>query len=383
MKSILVNNRNGQVIICVIEDEKIYEKYVFSSSLNCSLGNIYACKVEKVMDGMQAAFVDIGEEKKAFISLKDALPKVDVTIEKYDENVKMSGILKEGQTILAQVKKAGINEKGARISTHITLPGKYVVLMPRTNIITVSQKIEFETEKNRLKEIVKEILPKDFGVIIRTEAEGVRLEEIEEDIKDLLQKWNEILKKYESAENAEILYSEYDVMDFLTREIIDKKTNKIYINDAEIYENIKNKISPLSLEFYENEDLFEKFGLISEYTKIDDKKVWLKCGGYIVIDKAEALTAIDVNSGKYTGKEDLETTTYKVNVEAATEIMRQLRLKNISGIIVIDFIDMKKEEHREKILERLKEEAKKDRSKVLIYEFTKLNLVEITRKKVM
>ena len=381
MKSVLVNKKGEQLIVCVLEDEKIAERYIFTEYTNSILGNIYACRVDKIIDGMQAAFVDIGTEKRAFISVKDALPKIDVVTEKQLQNDKMSFVLKEGQPLLVQVKKEPTDEKGARISTHITLPGKYIVLMPETNIITISQKIENESEKQRLKEIVKSNLEKNYGAIVRTEAENIDVELIKEDIVALFKLWQEIKNQYEKDDSVRLIYSGYEIIDFIMRELVDKNTNKLYINDKTMFEKIRDNLTKLDAEFYE-EDLLEKFGLLTEYSRIEDRKVWLKCGGQIVIDKTEALTAIDINSGKYTGKEDLETTIFKVNSEAAIEIMRQLRIKDIGGIIVIDFIDMKSEEHKEKILDILRKEAKKDRSRVSIHEFTKLNLVEMTRKKV-
>lgn len=380
-KSILINREDAQVVIYVLENEKIVEQYVFLNSMTNLLGNIYACKVEEVIDGMQAAFVDIGVEKKAFISLKDAMPKIDETTEKYDDSKKISDVLKHGDIILAQVKKEPIKEKGARISTHITLPGKYVVIMPNTNIITASQKIESQNEKERLKKIAKEVLPLNIGAIIRTDAENIDGELIKNDINEVIKLWTSIENKYKSTKNVSKLYSGYEMLDFVFRDILDQNTLNVYTNDSEIYEEIVKKYYPM-VELCENENLIEKFGLVTECSKVHDKKVWLKCGGQIIIDKTEALTAIDVNSGKFTGKEALETTAFKVNVEAAVEIMKQLRLKDIGGIIIIDFIDMVNQEHKEKILDIMKNEAKKDRSKVKVYEFTNLNLVEVARKKV-
>lgn len=380
-KSILINREDAQVVIYVLENEKIVEQYVFLDSMTNLLGNIYACKVEEVIDGMQAAFVDIGVEKKAFISLKDAMPKIDETTEKYDDSKKISDVLKHGDIILAQVKKEPIKEKGARISTHITLPGKYVVIMPNTNIITVSQKIESQSEKERLKKIAKKVLPLNIGAIIRTDAENINEELIKNDINEVIKLWTSIENKYKSAKNVSKLYSGYEMLDFVFRDILDQNTLKVYTNDSDIYEEIVKKYYS-TVELCENENLIEKFGLVTEYSKVYDKKVWLKCGGQIIIDKTEALTAIDVNSGKFTGKEALETTVFKVNAEAAVEIMKQLRLKDIGGIIIIDFIDMENQEHKEKILDIMKNEAKKDRSKVKVYEFTNLNLVEVARKKV-
>ncbi len=382
MKSVLINEREGQTIVCVLDNGKIVERYIFKQDEEKLSGNIYLGKVEEVVDGMQAAFVDIGLDKKAFISLKDAMPKIDIIKESYVEDKKISDVLKNGQSLLVQIKKESSKEKGARISTHITLSGKYIVLMPDTNIITISQKIEDENEKIRLKELIKRILPENFGAIIRTEAIYMNDNLIKNDIENILNVWFDIKNEYQKDSKVRKIYSGYEIVDFVLKDLMDRNTNKVYVNSKNIYKQFVDK-NINNIEIYETQDLLEKFGLITEYSKIDDRKIWLKCGGQIVIDKTEALTAIDVNSQKFTGKADLESTVFRVNQEAAIEIMKQLRLKNIGGMILIDFIDMKNEIHKSEILETLKLEARKDRSKVNIYDFTKLNLVELTRKKLV
>lgn len=379
MQEVIINKVNKDIAIYVLEDNSLCEMYVKNADKEGILGNIYIGNVVDIVDGMQAAFVNIGLEKKAFISLKDAMKKVDVTKELLDTNIKMSEVLKHDQKLLVQVKKEPSGEKGARVSTHITLPGNYIVIMPDTDIVTVSQKIENEEEIKRLKKIVKDVLPESFGAIVRTDAEHVEDKLIKQDVENLLELWTKILKN--KANDVSIVYNDYDMVAKTLRDIVNKNTTTIYVNDKEIFNRVSEKVPNIECKFYENVDLVSKLGLETEVSKANERKIWLKHGGQIVIDKTEALTAIDVNSSKYTGFKDLETTTLSVNLEAAVEIMKQIRLKDIGGIIVIDYIDMKEKEHQEQIIEIMKKEAKKDRSRVDIREFTELNLVELTRKK--
>ena len=379
-QNVIINKINNKISVYVLENGKLVEMYCQSNEKESAMGNIYNGQVTDVINGMQAAFVDIGKERNAFISVKDAMKKVDTTKEELNTDIKMSNVLKTGQKILVQVKKDAVENKGARVSTHITLPGKYVIIMPNTDIITISQKIDDEEEIIRLKRIVKENLPDNFGAIIRTDAESIGENEIVNDINATIKKWNEIYEKSEK-DFVGILYDDYDIVSRAIRDIINKSTQKVYTNDADIYSEVVEKIEENICILDEDADLCEKFDLKPEIDKIRNKRIYLNCGGYIVIDKTEALTAIDVNSGKYTGNIDLENTTLKVNTEAAIEIMRQMRLRDVGGIIIIDFIDMHNEEHKSVILDAMKKEARKDRSKVDIKDFTKLNLVEMTRKK--
>lgn len=380
---IILNKKGKKIDICVLENNVICEKYLHETDNQSILGNIYAGVVKNVVDGMQAAFLDIGKEKNAFLPVKDAMPKIDV-LKAGGQTIfpPISEALTVGQKILVQVRKEPVSEKGARVSTHITFPGNYVVLMPKTDIITVSQKISSDTRKKELKELVKKIIPNDFGIIVRTDAEEATEEELEEDIKNLLTNWNDILSKFEKSQGNELLYNDHNITYKVLRDLVNRKTEKIYCNSNDIYKELKKNAFPnLEIEYIQKENLYEELGLETEVINAEKRKLWLKCGGYIAIDKTEALTAIDVNSGKYTGKNDLEETTFKVNEQAAFEIMKQLRLKDIGGIIIIDYIDMQSEEDQHKILEIMKKEALKDRSKIDIKEFTKLNLVEMTRKK--
>lgn len=385
MSELIINKEKSEkaVKIAIIENGKISEMCVQNGENDSTIGNVYVGIVENVVDGMQAAFVNIGIEKNAFLSVKDALPKVDVAKEELNIDKKMSEILKVGDKLLVQVRKEPSDKKGARVSTHITLPGNYIVLMPETKIITVSQKIEPAQEIERLKKVAKETLPENFGVIIRTDAENVDEETIKNDINEVLEKWYAIKKESEAKEREGIVYNDHDIVQKVLRDMVNKHTEKIFVNDVEIYENLKSvptkKVD--SIEFVDASSIFEKFGLVTELENVENRKPWLKCGGYIVIDKTEALTAIDVNSGKYTGSNNLEQTALSVNIEAAIEIMRQLRLKDIGGIIIIDYIDLENKNDQGKVIETMKKEALKDRSRIDIKGYTKLNLVELTRKK--
>lgn len=385
MSELIVNKNGTEVNICILEDNVVCELYTLEAEQKNIMGNIYMGKVRNVVDGMQAAFIDIGKEKNAFISVKDALPKVDVVKEEQVITSKISEVLKVGESVLVQVKKAPTVDKGARVSTHITIPGNYVVLMPNTNIITISQKIESEKEKDRLVEIVKKNIPSNCGAIVRTDADGISDERLIGDIKHLVELWNNIKAKAEKCEETELLYNEHELISKITRELINQKLTNIYVNDEEMYEELrqslenKNLLDTTAIELV-NEDIIEKFGLSTQILEAAYRKIWLKCGGYIIIDKTEALTAIDVNSGKYIGNSNLEETALEVNEEAAREIMRQIRLKDIGGIIIIDYIDLLKKENQEKIIQIMQEEVKKDRSKIDIKGYTELNLVELTRK---
>ncbi|MBQ8299434.1 MAG: Rne/Rng family ribonuclease [Clostridia bacterium] len=386
MSELIVNQKKDKVEVCVVEENSICELYIYGEEKENIMGNIYLGKVRNVVDGMQAAFIDIGIEKNAFISVKDAIPKVDVTKEEQIIDFKISKVLSPEDNLIVQVKKTPTQMKGARVSTHITLPGNYLVLMPNIGIVTVSQKISTEKEKDRLVKIVEKFLPDNYGVIVRTDAEGVSEEVLKDDLNKLIEQWEQILKKSNEINKVSLLYDEHELVSKIGRELINQKLEKIYVNDKNIYHQIKEYIAgksenlAISIEFMEVEDIIDEFGLTSELLDANSRKIWLKNGGYIVIDKTEALTAIDVNSGKYLGNSNLEQTALEVNSEAAKEIMKQIRLKDIGGIIVIDYIDLAQKENQQKIIEIMKNETSKDRSKIDIKGYTELNLVELTRK---
>ena len=328
---------------------------------------------------MQAAFIDIGTEKNSFIHAKDIIPQIDEKKEKKVEP-KIKDVIKAKEKILVQIQKDSNEKKGARISTHIKLTGKYIILMPNTTIITISQKIENEKERERLINIVKNILPENMGAIIRTATENKNEDTIKQDINILLKQWEQIKKSFENSKNEpKLLYKGPSILEKILIDIPTEKINSIEINNHKEYKEIQEKTKEIKITLTE-EDLLKKYDIEKQIEKANQRKIWLNCGGFITIDPTEALVAIDVNSGKYTGKSSLEETTYKVNYEATIEIAKQIRLRDIGGIIIIDYIDMKKQENKDKIEKLLKEELKKDRAKTQVEGFTKLNLMEMTRK---
>ena len=394
MKEIIINNDavTNNKLILLLEDGNIIEKYEEKEKYKRLEGNIYVGKVENLFQGMQAAFVNIGAETNAFIHINDILPKVAITKENHlnkESNIKK--VIKVNKSILVQVKKDITDKKGARVTTHISLPTRFIVLMPNTNIITISQKIENIEEKKRLINILKNILPKNCGAIIRTSAENKSEEEISHDVLNILDVWNNIqkqAKQYMSNSSKiiqpKLIYTGYNVAQKMIIDLMDQKIDRIIVNEKNIYEMLKSILEKNNKNIeiiYENKDsLLDKYTISKQLEKLNNRKIWLKCGGFITIDKTEALTAIDVNSGKYTGNINLEETVYKVNVEAAKEIAKQIRLRDIGGIIIIDFINMQSEENKRKILEVMDKELKQDRSKTQIVGFSKLNLLEMTRK---
>ena len=391
MTEIIIQRQKEKAIITLIENGKLIEYYEENKNENIRKeGNIYIGIVKDIIKGMQAAFVDIGSEKNSFIHLKDVMRKIDETKEKIDDNIDITEILKPNMKILVQVKKDSTDQKGARVSTHINLPGKYIALMPNTDIITISQKIEDKKEQKRLIELVKENLSKGNGAVIRTSAEG-KGEEIIKDIKKVEEKWENIIKTSVDPELHEpkLLYESESLIEKMLLDLADEKIDKIIVNTQkdlkklEKYKKENKEYQNTKIELDKSKNILEKYDLEKQIEKMQNRKIWLKCGGFITIDKTEALTAMDVNTGKYTGTKNLEQTIYKVNEEATIEIAKQLRLRDIGGIIIIDYIDMKDEKNREKIEKLLKEEIKKDRSKVQIEGFTKLDLMELTRKHIV
>ncbi len=372
--------------IALVENGKLIEYYEEDSNLCRREGNIYIGIVKDVIKGMQAAFVDIGTEKNSFIHIKDILPKIDETKEKIDKYKMISEVTKPNQKLLVQIKKDSNEKKGARVSTHINLPSKYIVLMPNTDIVTVSQKIEDEKERQRLLKLVRENLEEGNGAIIRTASKG-KEKEIIEDIKRVENKWKKIIQtSIDPKDNkAKLLYKSEDITEKMLIDLTNNNIDKIIINNRKEAERVKKIINEdieyknIKIEIKEG-NIFEQYDLENQIEKSKNRKVWLKCGGFITIDKTEALTAIDVNTGKYTGNTNREQTIFKVNKEATIEIAKQLRLRDIGGIIIIDYIDMQEPKDKEKIEELLVEELKKDRSKTQVEGFTKLDLMEITRK---
>ena len=385
MIELIVNKNEDSKIIAAIENGKLVEIYEENeeSQKARSEGNIYLGIVKDIVPGMQAAFIDIGTEKNSFIHVKDVVPQVDEKVEKKAiPNIK--DVVKPKQKILVQIQKDSNDKKGARTSTHIKLTGKYVILMPNTNIVTISQKIADEKEKDRLLNIVRSKLPENTGAIIRTAAEKKAEKDLVQDLQQLINKWQKIKEKFESEENKpQLLYTSPCILEKLILDMPENKIDHIEVNDKAEYEQIKNMLENLqekNIKLELKQNLLEKYELEKQIEKSKQRKIWLSCGGFITIDATEALVAIDVNSGKFTGKNTLEDTVYKVNYEATIEIVKQLRLRDIGGIIIIDYIDMQKVENKEKIEKLLRETLKQDRAKTQVEGFTKLNLMELTRK---
>ena len=387
MLEILISREKEERKIALLENGKLLEYYVDEENSIRKEGNIYIGIVKDIVKGMQSAFVDIGTEKNSFIHLKDILDKIDESKENINPKIDISDIIKTGQKLLVQVKKDSNLQKGARISTHINLPSKYIALMPNTDIVTISQKITDSKEKERLVKLVKENLSKGNGAIIRTSAIG-KEQEIIEDIKNIEAKWEkiEISFKNDKGNKPKLIAKSENIVEKMLIDLPENSIQKITINNKKDYEKMlefkekKSDLKSTEIELIEDQDILDKYDIEKEIAKLENRKIWLKCGGFITIDKTEALTAIDVNTGKYTGTKNVEQTIYKVNEEATIEIAKQLRLRDIGGIIIIDYIDMKDEKNKEKIENLLKEKLKKDRTKTQVEGFTKLDLMEMTRK---
>lgn len=390
MLELLIIENQDEKNIAYLEDGVLKEYYKENKSKKRLEGNIYVGKVKDVLQGMQAAFIDIGEDKNAFLHIKDVLPKKsNVTGNKKEdiEKYKIKDYIKPNQSILVQVKKDSNNIKGARVSTNIQVPGKFVIILPENDFITVSQKIEDIEERKRLIDIVqKKKENMKMGIIIRTAANGRNEEEIKEDIENTLNEWKSIKENFEKTEGKvpRIIKENESILEKIILDIAYNGLEKIYVNTKKTEEQVENILKNMNIKTIkvklEEKDLEKKYDICEQIEKMKNRKVWLKCGGFITIDKTEALTAIDVNSGKFTGKENLEKTVLKVNKEATVEIAKQLRLRDIGGIIIIDYIDMEEEKSREEIKEILRQNLKLDRAKTQIMEFTKLNLLELTRK---
>ena len=391
MREIIIDNTDEKSIITLVENSIVTEKYEEDFNKKRIEGNIYLGKIQRVLPGLQAVFVDIGNNRNAFLHIKDIVPKVSNETGNKNENfedIDIKEYVKVGMPVIVQVKKDQIMQKGPRVSTHINMPGRFVVIMPGTKFITVSQKVENKEEINRLKEIVKKNLNKDLGIIIRTSAIGKNEKEIKEDMNEVIAKLEAVysnLEKLENEKNFEpkLLYTNNRVIDRLLVDMMDRGINKIIVNTEYMYNYIENILKKMKqhdfIKIELKNNVFDVYDIKKQLEKIENRKIWLKCGGFITIDKTEALTAIDVNTGTYIGKKDLNDTIFTVNKEATIEIAKQLKLRDIGGIIIIDYIDMN-EENRKKVLEIFKNCIKEDRSKVQIVGFTPLNLLELTRK---
>lgn len=398
-KEIVVNVTEEETRVALLEDQTLVELYIERSLSQRLVGNIYKGRVENVLPGMQAAFVDIGMEKNAFLYVEEALPARSPAEwnEGESENIRanmvhpranITDVVKEGQNLLVQITKEPIGTKGPRVTTHITLPGRYLVLMPTVDYVGISRRIESESERDRLREIADRIRPNSTGVIVRTVAEGMEEEELRHDMLFLSRLWKKIQNRAASGPIPNLVHKDLELVLRILRDLFTEDIDRLLIDSRLAYEKVLDLVEIIGpqlkhkIQLIEGADLFAQYNLDMETEKALRRKVWLKCGGYLVIDQMEALTAIDVNTGKYVGTHDLEETVLKTNLEAARELARQMRLRNLGGIIIVDFIDMIDEEHRQEVLRVLEEEVRKDKTKTNILGITQLGLVEMTRKKV-
>lgn len=388
-KEILVDANAFNIRVAVVEDGTPVELYVEQEGSERLVGNIYLGKVQNVLPGMQAAFIDIGLEKNAFLYAGDVFSPGDAydELDSIPETKKIGDMLKPGQSILVQVAKDPIGTKGARVTTHLTLAGRSLVLMPTVDYVGVSRRIEKEEERNRLRKIIKELKPKDVGIIVRTASAGRTKEAFQEEIESLQKLYQDIQTRAIKVKAPKLLHEEQSLLFRTVRDLLMKDVDRVFVNDIPTFEKIKEiadvmapKLKPRIL-YKDSEALFDRYDTESKIEKALSRKVWLKSGGYLIIDRAEALTVIDVNTGKFVGKDNLEKTITATNCEAAEEIALQLRLRDIGGIVIIDFIDMETEAHRQLVLQTLKNAMHDDHTRSHVFGFTHLGLVELTRKK--
>lgn len=389
-KEILVNVDTRETRVAVIESGKLVELYVEREER--VVGSIYKCKVVNVLAGMDAAFVDIGLERNAFLYVADVLPEMDdefPAARKDTQKIrKIKDVLKPGQELLVQVVKGPRGTKGARVSTRISLPGRYLVLMPDSDNVGISRKIESEAERDRLRKIAENVRPLGFGIIVRTEAEGRSETELRNDLEFLLRMWSQVQEKSHKVAAPGLVHQDLSLIYKTIRDIFGSDVTKMIIDSPVDYEKaieLVDLISPRMrgrLQLYdEPQPIFERFAVESEIDNLLRRKVWLKSGGHLTMDSTEALTTIDVNTGKFIGTTSLSDTILRTNLDAVTEIARQLRLRDIGGIIVIDFIDMSSIKDRQKVVAALEKELHKDRTRTKICQISALGLIEMTRKR--
>ncbi len=369
MKNIIIESLVLSQKTAIIEDDKLVELLIEDNTNEKIVSNIYRGVVKNIKPGIEAGFVDIGFDKLAYLPLgknKD---------------------IKSGQDIMVQVNKEGIGSKGAKLNLEISIAGRYLVYIPSNDRSTMSNKITDEKERFRLKKIINSINKEGLGIIVRTEAQGCTLEELKSDLDELKAKYEIVCKEFKLGMGPKLLYKDLDFASKYVKDNVNEDTNQIIVNNEEKYNELKNILKGINKEYVtklvleNNKDIFDLYKVQSQIEKSINKKIWLKSGGYLIIDKTEAMTVIDVNTGKYTGSIKLEETVHKTNLEAAKEIARQLRLRDIGGIIIIDFIDIHKKQYKEELLSVLSNELKKDKRKSEVLGLTRLGLVEVARRR--
>jgi len=408
---IFINSNQREIRVALMENNQLVELFIEHKSHKGIVGNIYKGKVTKILPGMQVAFVDIGLEKAGFLyvgdidvidilGLEDSLDPLPLVEEDKDDpfegkpgrpnhEIKIQDLLKEGQEILVQVAKNPLGTKGARITNYITLPGRHLVYMPTINDISVSRRIEDENEKERLKKLVSEVGNTGEGYIVRTAGQDGEKSDFQADVNFLHRLWGNLKQKSEETNAPHLVYEDLNLIFRSIRDLFTNETHRLVIDSkvdfnkclefcSSYMPHLSNKI-----ELYKDPmPIFEHYNVEPDINRALERTIWLKSGGYIIIDQTEALVAIDVNTGKFVGHSDPEDTILQTNLEALKEVVYQLRLRNIGGIIIVDFIDMAKEESKEIVSNALKQALKSDRSRTRILKISELGLVEMTRKRV-
>jgi ribonuclease G len=401
MQDILINIEAGERRVAILRDKKLEWYFVERIAEKRIVGNVYKGVITSVLNGMGAAFVDFGLGKNGFLYVDDIIPQEldDDDIElppdkrpkrRHSGHAKISDIVKKGQEVIVQVEKESLGTKGARLTTHLSLPGRYLVLMPTSRKNGVSRKIKDDKERLRIKAILNEIkLPDGMGLVARTAAEGCDKRDFLRDVSYLLDIYNRIIKSAKKEHAPALLFEEFDIGLKIIRDFLNNDTSAVLVDEKQEFKRLKSfthRIVPKyrnKVSFHgDNVPLFEKHNVEKEIDKLFERKIFLKCGGYITIEQTEGMIAIDVNSGRFTGKKNLEDTIFKVNKEAAEEVARQLRLRDIGGIVIIDFIDMESASRRKETLSILQNALRKDKARTNIISFSELNIVEMTRQRV-
>ncbi|HIJ64401.1 MAG TPA: Rne/Rng family ribonuclease [Candidatus Hydrogenedentes bacterium] len=402
MKEFVINAGPLETRIALLEEKRLAELSIERHESKSIVGNIYKGRVESVVPGIQAAFIDIGFDKNGFLYVSDIAGAegtgdfefVDGVVRQHahsrrEHRPSIDKILKKNQYIMVQVSKDKLGTKGVRLTNFITLPGRYLVLMPTVTHLGVSRKIETEQERDRLRRILQQIRPKGVGIVTRTAGEGRRTTDFRKDLNYLAKVWNKVKARMESMKGPCLLHEDMGAILRVVRDSFTNDVGKLTVDSEVEYGRIVSFLDGFApnlkkrCKLYQGKrPIFDKFGVEEEIEKALRRKVYLKSGGYICIDQTEALVAIDVNTGKFTGAKHLEETVFQTNMDAAAEIARQVRLRDLGGIIVIDFIDMRFEQNRRKLINKLQESLKADRAKTTVSEVSELGMIEMTRKRV-
>lgn len=409
-REILINGSPRETRVAILEDDRLVELLVDRPDMRRSVGNIYRGKVEAVLPGIQAAFIDIGTEKSAFLHASDLIEPDEDELDE-DDNGNGNGssgrsgggrgrklpniqdVIKRGETILVQVTKEPISTKGPRVTTQISLPGRYLVYLPYASRIGVSRKIEDREERARLRQLMAELMPdpKDpaGGLIVRTVAEDASRDQLKRELKSLLNLWKKITRKATFVRPPALVQREASLTSGIIRDLFSEKVDRLYIDSKQLFTEIKRYLADVDPDLIEritleqgSTPLFDKLDIEAEIASLYERRVDLPTGGYVIIEPTEALISIDVNTGRYTGKKDPEKTILKTNLVAAREIARQLRLRDVGGIIVIDFIDMESQANRDQVLQELRTHLARDRARTKAFEVSGLGLIEMTRQRV-